>query len=63
MSASKIHRPTENDAIGRTGTPPRLNPQQLLHDRAAARTRMDRLGDHLLGGLLARALGVKGATG
>ena len=61
MSAPTIHRPTENAAAGNTKTPPRLDVQQLLLDRAAARNRMDRLGDHLLGGLLNRALGVKAA--
>jgi hypothetical protein len=56
-----VSRPTENAAIGRTSTPPRLSVQQILLDRTAARDRFDRLGDHLLGGLLARALGQKAA--
>lgn len=56
MSASTIHRPTENAAIDLTSTPPRLSVQQILLDRAAARDRFDRLGEHLLGGLLNRAL-------
>jgi hypothetical protein len=56
MSASTVHRPTENRAIGNTKTPPRLSVEHVLSARAAARARFDRLGEHLLGGLLARAL-------
>jgi hypothetical protein len=59
MSASRVHRPTEDEAVGNTKTPPRLSVQQILLDRAAARDRFDRLGEHLLGGLLARALDLR----
>lgn len=57
MSASTVHRPTENAAIGRCPQPPRLNLGQLLLDRAVARENLDRYGDHLLAGRIARALG------
>lgn len=55
MSASTVHRPTENDAIGSCPNPPRLG--QLLLDRAVARENLDRYGAHLLAGRIARALG------
>lgn len=58
MSASTISRPTENAAIGRVPKPPRLHLGQLLLDRAVARENLDRYGDYLLAGRIARALGV-----
>jgi hypothetical protein len=61
MSASTIPRPTENAAIGRCPNPPRLHPDQIRFDLAIAKDRLDRLGEHLLGGLLSRALDPRGA--
>ncbi|MCX4750951.1 hypothetical protein OG455_41455 [Kitasatospora sp. NBC_01287] len=51
-------RPTENAAIGLAmrAKPPRLNLSQLLLDRAAARHRLDRYGDWLLGLRIQRTL-------
>lgn len=53
-----VHRPTENAAIGRVmnAKPARVHIGQLLLDRAAARTRLDRYGDWLLGHRIAQAL-------
>lgn len=58
MSASTIYRPTENAAIGRAMAAKPAQPRisQLLLDRAAARTRLDRYGDWLLGHRIAQAL-------
>jgi hypothetical protein len=61
MSASTLRRPTEDDAIGRCPNPPRLRPGQILLDLAIARENLDRFGEHLLGGLLSRALDPRGA--
>ena len=51
-------RPTENQAIGNAMRvkPPRLNLGQLFLDRAAARDRLDRYGDWLLGLRIDRAI-------
>jgi hypothetical protein len=55
--ATTVARPTENAAIGRIPKPPRLNPDLVRADLDAARERLDRFGEYLLGGRLARALG------
>lgn len=55
MSASTVARPTENEAIGRVEPPKRMNLQQLEFDREIAKARLNRLGEHFLGGLIARA--------
>ena len=58
MSASRVHRPTENAAIGRC-RPPRLPSIELLRDSlAGAKQRADRYGAVLLGAMLVRALTV-----
>jgi hypothetical protein len=59
VSASTIHRPTENRAIGRVGQPPVLSLKQLLLDKGAARTRRDLHGVHIVQGRIARALDPK----
>lgn len=62
MSASTIHRPTENAAIGRV-RPPRLPSAAILRDSlAGAKQRADRYGAVLLAAMLHRvtALGPVG---
>lgn len=56
MSASRIHRPTENTAIGRCRKPPQLWPDQIRFDMELAKQRLDRFGQYLLRGRLDRAL-------
>jgi len=55
MSASTVHRPTENAAIGRIH-PPRLNAFTIAHLRDQARQRLDLAFVHLLDHQLVRAL-------
>jgi hypothetical protein len=61
VSASTIHRPTENEAIGKAmrHPRPRLNLAQLLLDRAATVTRGDWHGHYLLAGRIDRAINPK----
>lgn len=55
MSASTVHRPTENAAIGRC-RPPRLNPFTIERLRDEARKRLDLAYAYLLDHQLVRAL-------
>jgi hypothetical protein len=55
VSASRVHRPTENAAIGRV-RPPRLPSAALIRDSlAGAKHRADRYGTVLLAHMLLRA--------
>ena len=60
MSASTVHRPTENAAIGRV-RPPQVPPVgALLELRRQARIHLDRAFEHLINGALSRALQSQG---
>lgn len=56
MSASTVHRPTEDDAIGRV-QPPRIHDTMwLVGLRDKARTRLDLALERLIDGAIARSV-------
>lgn len=60
MSASTVHRPTENAAIGRV-QPPRIHDAMwLVGIRDKARQRLDLALEHLIGGAIARSVNPTG---